>query len=69
MNFAIEGCVVPPESFDKCIANGGKVITKSLKGGKYIRLCKSKNGKWHRGEIKEKQTVWSERKKLLKGGK
>lgn len=45
-----------PEAFDKCISDGGKVITKSLPKGKYFRLCKDKNGKWHSGHIKKKKT-------------
>ncbi len=42
-----------PKSFDDCVANGGKVITKKLKDGKYIHLCKSKDGIWHPGEVKQ----------------
>ncbi len=44
-----------PRSFLKCVAEGGKVVTKSLKGGKYIRLCKTKSGKWTKGEVKKKK--------------
>lgn len=43
-----------PADFLKCQKEGGKMITKSLKGGQYIHLCKDKNGKWHRGETKQK---------------
>ena len=45
-----------PEDFDECVANKGKVITKKLKGGKYMHLCKSKDGKWHNGEVKTLKT-------------
>jgi len=43
-----------PEPFLKCVREGGKVRTKSLKGGKYIRIC-YKNGKSYSGEVREKQ--------------
>jgi putative hemolysin len=41
-----------PASFDNCRANGGKIRTKSLSGGKYIHICFDKNGKSHAGEVK-----------------
>ena len=44
-----------PKDFNACIEEGGKVITKRLKNGKYIHLCKDKEGKWHSGEIKERE--------------
>lgn len=44
-----------PEDFDRCVADGGKVITKTLDGGKYIHLCKDGAGHWHKGEMKHKQ--------------
>ncbi len=28
-----------PEDFDRCVRQGGKVITKTLKGGKYMHIC------------------------------
>jgi hypothetical protein len=43
-----------PESFDKCVREGGKVITKTLKNGKYIHIC-YKGGKSYAGEVKTKQ--------------
>jgi hypothetical protein len=43
-----------PEAFTKCVKNGGKVRTKSLKGGKYIHIC-YKNGKSYAGEARMKQ--------------
>jgi hypothetical protein len=42
-----------PEDFIACEKAGGKMITKSLSGGKYIHLCKDKSGNWHKGEVKE----------------
>ncbi len=49
------GVIKMPISFLKCVAEGGKVITKRLKGNKYIHLCKSKDGKWYKGEVKKKK--------------
>ena len=45
-----------PKPFEDCVKSGGKVITKKLKDGKYIHLCKADNGKWYRGEVKEKKS-------------
>jgi hypothetical protein len=42
-----------PAAFDKCVKSGGKVITKKLSGGRYMKLCK-KGKKWHAGHIKKK---------------
>jgi hypothetical protein len=44
-----------PEDFEKCVREGGKVITKTLKGDKYIHIC-YKNGKSYAGEVKAKKT-------------
>ena len=44
-----------PASFLKCVAEGGKVVTKKLPGGKYIHLCKSKSGRWFAGEVKKRK--------------
>ena len=43
-----------PRSFELCQAHGGKVITKKLKDGKYMRLCKTPRGRWVQGEIRKK---------------
>jgi hypothetical protein len=45
-----------PEAFEQCRLNGGKIITKKLKGDKYIHLCKL-NGKWTSGEVRTKKEV------------
>lgn len=58
-----------PKDFDKCVAEGGRVRTMTLKNNKYMRVCWDKNGKSHAGEVKTKKTRWDERKKYLKGGK
>jgi len=44
-----------PQSFTNCVKRGGKVITKELSGGRYMHLCKDKQG-WHNGEVKTKKT-------------
>ncbi len=41
-----------PADFDKCVSGGGRVVTKTLKGGKYIHICYDKAGKSHSGEVK-----------------
>lgn len=43
-----------PEAFERCVASGGKVRTKSLSGGRYRHIC-IKGGKLYRGEIKKKK--------------
>lgn len=48
-----------PADFERCIKNGGKVRTKTLSGGKYMRIC-FLNGKSYAGEVKKY-------KKVLKG--
>lgn len=44
-----------PEAFDKCVREGGRIRTKQLKDGKYIRICYL-NGKSYPGEVKEKKS-------------
>ena len=44
-----------PSDFEKCVKNGGKVVTKKLKGNKYIHVCYDKNGKSYTGEVKTKK--------------
>jgi hypothetical protein len=53
-----------PADFEKCIAEGGKVITKRLNADEYIHACKDKNGKWHEGEVKKYKKL-SSRKLLI----
>ena len=40
-----------PESFDKCVAEGGRVRTKKLSNNRYIHIC-FKDGKSYSGEVK-----------------
>lgn len=42
-----------PQNFDKCIKDGGKVITKNLENDKYIHVCYI-HGKSYSGEVKTK---------------
>lgn len=43
-----------PKNFDKCSASGGRIRTKRLSGGRYMRIC-FKGGKSFKGEIKKKK--------------
>ena len=45
-----------PTDYEKCVREKGKVRTKTLPNGKYMHLCLDKKGKWHEGEVKEKQS-------------
>ena len=45
-----------PQAFDDCVAEGGKVRTKTLKTGQYIRICFPKGGGPSiAGEVKTKE--------------
>jgi hypothetical protein len=44
-----------PKDFTDCVKSGGKVVTKQLKGNRYINICYGKNGKSYSGEIKTKK--------------
>ena len=44
-----------PAAFDKCVREGGKVVTKELKDGKYMHICYDKAGNSYPGEVKEKK--------------
>ena len=44
-----------PKNFIDCVKNKGKVITKNLKGGRYLHICYDKDGKAYPGEIKIKK--------------
>ncbi len=46
-----------PRAFLACVKAGGKVVTKRMGGGKYIHLCKDKQGHWHPGEVKVRKKV------------
>jgi len=42
--------------FENCVKQGGRVRTKTLKGGKYMHIC-FKGGKSFAGEVKEKKST------------
>ena len=42
-----------PKDFESCEARGGRIITKKLKGGKYVHICFI-DGKSYTGEVKRK---------------
>lgn len=52
-----------PKEFDRCVKAGGKVITKELKGDKYMHICYDKDGTSHPGEVKTKKKKMSKRTK------
>jgi hypothetical protein len=45
-----------PAGFDRCISAGGRVRTKKLSGGKYMRICFLR-GKSYAGEVKTVKTT------------
>jgi len=47
-----------PAGFDKCRAEGGRIITKKLSGNKYIHICYDAKGKSHAGEVKLRKPKW-----------
>lgn len=44
-----------PKGFTNCVNSGGKVVTKNLKGNKYIHICYGKDGKTYTGEVKTRK--------------
>lgn len=44
-----------PKDFTKCVADGGRVRTMKIKGGKYMHICYDKQGKSYSGEVKKTQ--------------
>ena len=47
-----------PADFLECVAavkagKGGKVVRKTLKGGKYLTLCEDAEGNWHPSDVKQ----------------
>lgn len=42
-----------PKSFDKCVEEGGRVVTIKPKKGYYMHICWDKKGNSHAGEVKE----------------
>lgn len=61
-----------PADFTKCVNDGGKVVTKQLKGGRYIHICYDKKGTSHVSEVKTKKKEKTKARKdraLLNGSK
>ena len=58
-----------PKAFDDCIKNNGKVRTKKLKNGRYMKICYDKEGNSYPGEIKKKAEarVMEDSKRLKEG--
>jgi len=44
-----------PADFEKCVKEGGRVRTKKVGKGKYLYICRDKEGKSHAGEIHQKK--------------
>lgn len=57
-----------PKNFNDCVKDGGKVITKRLKHGRYMHICFDKKGKAFPGEIKKKKKSKSN-KKIIKNAR
>ena len=57
-----------PAGFDKCISDGGKVITKKVNDKQYLNICYDKDGKSHHGEVKTKkeESVIEKARSILK---
>ena len=51
------------KEFLSCVANGGRIRTKQLSGGRYIHICYI-DGKSYAGEVKQK--VGSRLKEAIK---
>lgn len=51
-----------PVAFDKCIAKGGRVKTKTISKTKYMHIC-FLGGKSFSGEVKTKKKVVKKKKK------
>lgn len=52
-----------PKAFEDCVKKGGRVRTKVLPKGRYMRICFI-NGKSYAGEIKSRKAAASMKKKL-----
>lgn len=48
--------IIMPESFLKCVREGGKIITKKIDKDRYMHICYDEKGKAHPGEIKWKES-------------
>ena len=57
-----------PADFDKCIQDGGKVVTINPKKGRYLNICYDKNGKAHPGKVKKnkEESILEKAKAILR---
>lgn len=44
--------MIMPKDFERCVADGGRVITKRVNANEYIHVCYI-NGKSYSGEVKQ----------------
>jgi len=51
-----------PADFERCVRMGGRVRTKKLPGGRYIRICYL-NGKSYAGEVKKRKKKYGKKKR------
>ena len=60
-----------PKSFMDCVKNNKKIVTKELKGNKYVLICYDKNGKSFTSEIKtrKKKTATNNENSVIKKAK
>ena len=54
-----------PKDFDSCVSGGGRVRTKSIKGGRYMKIC-FKDGKSHAGEVMMSKDMEKKSKEMMK---
>ena len=54
-----------PSDFNQCVTDGGKVRTMPVKGGRYMRICFSKDGKSHAGEVRMKKDMQKQSKEMM----
>ena len=51
-----------PKDFMDCVENKGKVVTKSLKGNKYIKICYDDKGNSYSGVVKVRRKKTNDNK-------
>lgn len=57
-----------PKAFDACVKAGGRVRTKKLSNGRYIKICFI-NGKSYAGEVKKAKEVDEQKEKIQEEAK
>ena len=51
-----------PKEFMDCVKSKGRVVTRDIKGNKYVKICYDKDGKSYTGEIKLKKKIKANKK-------